>query len=175
MTIKPAAGTFAVLAALISLHSPARAAADSPECPTGAMLAVTGKIKNFNDKASASHRFSEAELLKLPVKKLKTGSEWTPVAEWTGPTIEHVLKVTGVDASATKLRAVAHDGFAAMIPLSDLATYGPLVAHTKDGQRIADPKHGPLFIAYPRDQFPELQTPAAGVKFVYALCKIEVQ
>jgi hypothetical protein len=62
-----------------------------------------------------------------------------------------------------------------MIPLTDLATYGPLVAHTKDGQRITDPKHGPLFIAYPRDQHPELQTQAAGVKFVWALCKIEVQ
>lgn len=52
--------------------------------------------------------------------------------------------MAGVDASATKLRAVAHDGFAAMIPLTDLAVYGPLVAHAKDGQRITDTKHGPL-------------------------------
>lgn len=162
------------LATLTALSQPALAA-DSPECPSGAMLAVTGKIKNFNDKASASYRFSEAELLKLPTKKLKTGSEWTPVAEWTGPTIDQVLKAVGVDASATKLRAVAHDGFAAMIPLTDLATYGPLVAHTKDGQRITDTKHGPLFVAYPRDKHPELQTQAAGVKFVWALCKLEVQ
>jgi hypothetical protein len=170
MTMKDAA---AALMAVTALIQPAHA--DSPECPTGAVLAVTGKIKRFNDKATASYRFNEAELLKLPTKKLKTGSEWTPVAEWAGPTIDEVLKVAGVDASATKLRAVAHDGFAAMIPLTDLATYGPLVAHTKDGQRITDPKHGPLFIAYPRDQHPELQTQAAGVKFVWALCKIEVQ
>jgi hypothetical protein len=174
MTIKHMARAFAALVALTTLN-PSAGAADSPECPTGAVLAVTGKIKRFNDKATASYRFSEAELLKLPTKKLKTGSEWTPVAEWAGPTIDEVLKVAGVDASATKLRAVAHDGFAAMIPLTDLATYGPLVAHTKDGQRITDPKHGPLFIAYPRDQHPELQTQAAGVKFVWALCKIEVQ
>lgn len=150
-------------------------AADSPECPGGAVLAVTGRIKNFNDKATASYRYTEAALLKLPTKKLNSGSEWTPVAEWTGPTIEEVLKAAGVDASATRLRAVARDGFAAMIPLTDLAAYGPLVAHTQDGRRIADPKHGPLFVAYPRDQHAELQTAAAGVKFVYALCKIEVQ
>lgn len=171
MMIRHAAAAFVAITALTQ----ASHAADSTECPVGAMLAVTGKIKNFNDKASASYRFGEAELLKLPTKKLKTGSEWTPVAEWTGPTIEQVLNVAGVDASATKLRAVAHDGFAAIIPLTDLATYGPLVAHTQDGRRITDPKHGPLFIAYPRDQHPELQTAAAGVKFVYALCKIEVQ
>ncbi|MEK8030907.1 oxidoreductase [Ideonella sp. DXS29W] len=152
-----------------------RAAENHPECPTGAVLALTGKIQHINDKATASYRFSEADLLKLPTKTLKTGSEWTPVAEWSGPTIEAVLKVVGVDKSATRLRAVAHDGFAAMIPLSDLSTYGPVVAHTKDGQRINDPKHGPLFIAYPRDQHPELQTAAAGVKFVWALCTIEVQ
>ena len=164
----------ALLAVALSIPAAAQAA-DSPECPTGAVLAVTGRIKNFNDKTTASYRYSEADLLKLPTKKLKSGSEWTPVVEWTGPTIEQVLKAAGVDASATRLRAVAHDGFAAIIPLSDLAAYGPLVAHTKDGQRIADPKHGPLFIAYPRDQHPELQTAAAGVKFVYALCKIEVQ
>ncbi|WP_374563693.1 molybdopterin-dependent oxidoreductase [Ideonella sp.] len=172
MTFTHAAASFATLMALAA--SPAHAA-DSTECPAGAMLAVSGKIKNFNDKASASYRYSEAELLKLPTKKLKTGSEWTPVAEWTGPTIAEVLKAAGVDPSATKLRAVAHDGFAAIIPLTDLATYGPLVAHTKDGQRITDTKHGPLFVAYPRDQHPELQTQAAGVKFVWALCKIEVQ
>lgn len=173
MTIKLTAAAMA-LAAFTTL-SPAAHAADSPECPVGAMLAVTGKIKNFNDKATASYRFSEAELLKLPTKKLKAGSEWTPAVEWTGPTIEQVLKVAGIDASATKLRAVAHDGFAAMIPLTDLAKYGPLVAHTKDGQRITDTKHGPLYVAYPRDQHPELQTQAAGVKFVWALCKLEVQ
>jgi len=171
MTIRHAAVAFMAITALTQ----AAHAADSTECPVGAMLAVTGKIKNFNDKATASYRFSEAELLKLPTKKLKTGSEWTPVVEWTGPTIDEVLKVAGIDASATKLRAVAHDGFAAMIPLSDLAAYGPLVAHTKGGQRITDTKHGPLFVAYPRDQHPELQTQAAGVKFVWALCKIEVQ
>lgn len=167
--------TAATLLAAALLIPMATQAADSPECPAGAVLAVTGRIKNFNDKTTASYCYSEADLLKLPTKKLKSGSEWTPVVEWAGPTIEEVLKSAGVDASATKLRAVAHDGFAAMIPLADLATYGPLVAHTKDGQRIADPKHGPLFIAYPRDQHAELQTAAAGVKFVYALCKIEVQ
>jgi hypothetical protein len=59
--------------------------------------------------------------------------------------------------------------------MSDLATYGPLIAHTKDGKRITDLKHGPLFIVFPRDKHPELKSPAAGVKFVWALCKIEVQ
>jgi len=155
--------------------SSAALAVDNPECPAGSFLTVSGKIKRFTDSASQSFRFSEAELLKLPSKKLKTSVDWSPVAEWAGPTIDDVLKVAGIDSSATKLRAVAHDSFAANIPLTDLATYGPLIAHTKDGKRLTDPKHGPLFVVYPRDQQPELQTAAAGVKFVWALCKIEVQ
>ena len=60
-------------------------AADNPECPAGSFLTVSGKIKRFSDSTSQSYRFSEAELLKLPSKKLKTGVDWSPVAEWTGP------------------------------------------------------------------------------------------
>lgn len=157
-----------------ALAGTAAHAGKNEDCPPGTFLTITGKIKRFTDPAKKVYRFSEADFLRLSAKTISTSSEWTPVSKWTGPSLKDVLDVPGLDPSATTLRPIALDEFASSIPLTDLATYNPLIAHSRDGKRLHDAKYGPMFIVYPRDQHRELQNPASEAKLVWALCKIEV-
>jgi hypothetical protein len=166
-------GWVSVAAALMTtaLTVPCKAAED---CLPGEFLTISGKIKRFTDAKRKVYVFSETDLINLPPTKIRTSSVWTPVSDWTGPSLKSILDKVGVEQSATKLHPIALDEFASTIPLQDIGKYEPVVAHSRDGKRLLDAKYGPMFIVYPRDSHPELQNPTAETKFVWALCKIEV-
>lgn len=166
-------GWVSAAAALLTtvLVVPCKAAED---CLPGEFLTISGKINRFTDAKRKVYVFSEAEFIKLPSIRMRTSSVWTPVSDWTGPSLKSILEKVGVEPSATKLHPIALDEFASTIPLQDVAKYEPVVAHSRDGKRLLDAKYGPMFIVYPRDSHPELQNPTAETKFVWALCKIEV-
>ena len=76
---------------------------------------------------------------------------------------------------AKQLRVTALDNFESVIPLSDLPTYKPVLAHSLNSKQLKGSKYGPLYVVFPRDDHNELLNPAAEAKMVWAVCKINVE
>jgi hypothetical protein len=73
------------------------------------------------------------------------------------------------------MRFYAIDAYEITIPITDLTKYRPVMAHTQDGKRLEIATRGPLFLVYPRDQYPELTAIKGQAQFVWMVCKIVVR
>lgn len=137
-------------------------------------LNVSGKITNFTDKKTGVYHFSEKDFLALKPYTIKTTTSWTPLTTFVGARLSDVLKIVG--ATGTTLEMHALDDYMFSIPMSDAEKYGVILAYSMDGVRIERKKFGPLFVIYPRDDFPnELRLPTAEAKFVWQLSSIIVR
>lgn len=137
-------------------------------------LDVKGKITKFTDKKAGVYHFSEKDFLALKPYTIKTTTSWTPLTTFVGPRLSDVLKIVG--ATGTTLEMHALDDYMYSIPVSDADKYGVILAYSMDGVRIERKKFGPLFVIYPRDDFPnELRLPTAEAKFVWQLSSIIVR
>ncbi|HET7862786.1 MAG TPA: oxidoreductase [Burkholderiaceae bacterium] len=144
-------------------------AADPPP-----LLVVAGRIRRTNDPDRKTYRFSEEEFLGLPQASITTSTVWTPRSRFDGPRLLDVLK--HVDAQGTELRLRALNDYSITIPWSDLERYQVILAHSRNGVRMAASTYGPLWLMYPRDEFPdELSGPVAGTKYIWQVRAIEVR
>lgn len=142
-------------------------------CPTDTLLEIEGLVKPNSPRGS--HVFSEQDFLKLDTVKLVTATAWTPKSEFIGPELSTVLAAAGVAPNATEMRFYAIDAYEITIPISDITKYRPVMAHTQDGERLKIPTRGPVFLVYPRDQYPELTAIKGQAQFVWMVCKIIVR
>jgi hypothetical protein len=161
----------AVAVIVMAAWSCAMAAPNS--CPTDAELEVSGLVKPNSSRGS--FLFSDADFLALKTVKLTTATAWTPRSEFVGPELSTVLAAAGVSPNATEMRFYAIDAYEITIPISDLTKYRPVMAHTQNGQRLEIATRGPLFLVYPRDQYPELTAIKGQAQFVWMVCKIVVR
>ena len=161
------------LMALALLFGFGAASAAPHACPTDAALEISGLVKSNSTRGS--YLFSDPEFLALEAVQLVTATAWTPRSEFTGPELSTVLAAAGVSAKATEMRFYAIDAYEITIPISDLTKYRPVMAHTQNGQRLEIATRGPLFLVYPRDQYPELTKIKGQAQFVWMVCKIVVQ
>ena len=147
-------------------------------CTTGwsqsrPFLVISGKLGNSN--AGAEHHFTEGEFLALPQSTIVTATAWTPKSRWDGPRVDAVLKHVQA-ASGDRLRVSALDDYYITIPWEDIQRWGILLAHSRDGVRLGRNRWGPLFIIYPRDDYPrELNTPMTEAKFIWQVGRIDVE
>lgn len=116
---------------------------------------------------------TEADLLALPTSTITTSTEWTPLSRFEGPLLSDVLKLAPLQGKT--LHIFALDDYSISIPWSDMAQYGVILAHSQDGERMSRRRFGPLFVIYPRDKFASLQTPITGAKFIWQVCRIDVE
>lgn len=145
------------------------------QCEHGAFLTIGGTPSVAGRAAAGDKtqlRMTEAELVALPTTTITTSTEWTPVSRFEGPLLSDVLQRAAVRSGTLSVFAV--DDYSISIPWSDLASYGPILAHTRDGQRMTRRRFGPLFVIYPRDKFASLQTPSIGARMAWQVCRIEV-
>ncbi|AKM02693.1 oxidoreductase [Burkholderia pyrrocinia] len=114
-------------------------------------LTVSGKIEIRNASDGQTYYFDERALLSLPQHEIATSTPWTPTAKFRGPLLEDVLD--HVKASGTQLDIVAYDGYVSRdIPTTDIETFHPLLAYTRDGVPLKLRDLGPLFLVYPLDR-----------------------
>jgi hypothetical protein len=156
------------LMVVLALGAPTTAAA---QCARDAFLAVSGPPPTGEQRSVVE--LTEAQLMALPVSTITTATEWTPVSRFDGPLLSDVLKLAAVQGRV--LRVFALDDYSISIPWSDLAQYGVILAHTRDGERMTRRRFGPLFVIYPRDKFAALQTPTMGARFIWQVCRIDVE
>jgi hypothetical protein len=137
-------------------------------------LDVKGKITQTNDAGHSVFHFSEAQLLALPAHSITTSTTWTPRSTFTGPALSDILKTVG--AFGTVLEIHTLDDYICTIPVEDARRYGVIVAYSMNGNRLKVSDFGPLFLIYPRDQFPaELQGALGDAKFAWQIKAIIIK
>lgn len=161
------------VAALLTCGAGGLASAAPNSCPVDAALEISGLVKSNSPRGS--FLFSEADFLALKAVNLTTATAWTPRSEFIGPELSSVLAAAGVSPKATEMRFYAIDAYEITIPISDLGKYRPVMAHTQNGRRLEIATRGPLFLVYPRDQYPELSAIKGQAQFVWMVCKIVVR
>ena len=118
---------------------------------------------------------SEMQLSQLPAASITTGTQWSDKKNrYDGPLLSTVLQLA--EARGQSIRLFARNDYSVTIPWSDMTRYGVILAHSRDGQRLTANDFGRLFLMYPRDQFmSELDTPSGIEKFIWQVCRIDVQ
>ena len=156
------------IAALASGWSGPLTAADPPP-----LLIVAGRIRRTNDAQGKTFRFSEDEFLGLPQATITTATVWTPRSRFDGPRLVDVLK--HVEAQGTEIHLRALNDYSISIPWGDMERYGVILAHSRNGVRMAASTYGPLWLMYPRDDFlTELSGRVAASRFIWQVNAIKV-
>lgn len=119
------------------------------------ILTIAGKIAEKNTSSTAT--FDLAMIQKLPQHTFVTMTPWDkkPI-QFTGPLLRDLL--SAVKANGNTLKAAAINDYLTSIPVADAKNFDVIMAHKMNGQDIPVKTKGPLFIVYPFDSKPELQT-----------------
>ncbi|KXS36965.1 MAG: hypothetical protein AWU55_2707 [Halomonadaceae bacterium T82-2] len=150
----------------------ALAAAELPAPQGRVILTVSGDITRTNTGDEA--RFDAAMLRGLGMHAVATHTPWTDgVSRFEGPLLRDVLKAVG--ARGQRLQVKALNDFVAAIPVSDVEDYDVLLAMRRDGEPLTIRSFGPLFVLYPFDAHPELQTERIHVRSVWQVAAITVE
>ena len=137
-------------------------------------LDVNGEVRVTNDAAHTDYHFSEAALLKLPAHSIVTTTTWTPRSTFTGALLSDVLSTVGAYGSQIEIHTI--DDYTCVVPVSDAARYGAVLAYEMNGKRLKVSNFGPLFLIYPRDQFPmELDGAAGDAKFAWQIVSMTIK
>lgn len=161
-----------VIAAMLSAPSAGQAAKALPKPAGKVILRVEGAIQSTNDGETAA--FDRAMLEALGTRTLRTTTPWTEgVVTFEGVLARDLLAVVGARGSA--VRAEALNDYAVEIPVSDFTRYDVLLALKMNGRTMRVRDKGPIWIIYPRDAHPELNTLQANAKWVWQLHRIRVE
>ena len=156
-------GAVAVLASL----GMAAAHADEPFLTVGGNVnkaLVTGGKKDIV--------FTRAQFDALPQATVTTTTSWQKGPHvFKGPLMRDLQKAVG--GSGPELDAYAVDDYMQKIPTADFTKYDVILASTMDGKPLPLEHYGPLWVIYPRDQFPqELKNPMTDGKFVWQVNRV---
>ncbi|HEV3430809.1 MAG TPA: molybdopterin-dependent oxidoreductase [Paraburkholderia sp.] len=137
-------------------------------------LDVNGEVHVTNNATHDAYHFSEAQLLKLPQYSISTATTWTPRSTFTGPRLTDVLATVGAYGSQIEIHTI--DDYTCAVPVSDAGRYGAVLAYAMNGKRLKVSDFGPLFLIYPRDQFPlELDGAAGDSKFAWQIVSMTIK
>jgi len=165
---------FALLAATSVLFA-AGAAMAAGESET--LLVVTGRIAppgTAPETAEGGARFDREALEALPQHEIRTSTPWTDgVSTFEGPLLCDLL--AGLGAKGTELRARALNDYVVDIPIADCQRYPVILALKRDGKSLSRRDMGPIWIVYPRDDFPELRLETINARWVWQLIELEVR
>lgn len=148
-------------------------AQDALPKPTGAViLTVTGDITRTNGPGRAE--FDRPMLEALGVKTVATTTSWTTGKhEFSGPLGRSVMEAVG--AKGGMLSFVAINDYKVQIPAADFQKYPAILALKMDGEYMTIRNKGPLWVIYPRDDYPELVDKAHDAKWIWQIKAVEVR
>lgn len=140
----------------------------------GLTLDVNGQVRVTNNATHDAYHFSEQQLLALPTHAISTSTTWTPRSTFTGPLLADVLKTVGAYGSQIEIHTI--DDYTCVVPVADARRYGVVLAYAMNGKRLKVSDFGPLFLIYPRDQFPlELDGAAGDAKFAWQIVSMTIK
>jgi hypothetical protein len=162
---------FALSLLLLALPCLVRAA-EIP-MPTGkVILSVTGSIQNKNQGDKAL--FDRKMLQDLGLIEMKTSTTWTNgVVVFEGVSAAKLLDYTG--ATGQTLTAIAINDYKVDLRIDELRKYPVMLALTMNGRDLELRDKGPIWIVYPRDQYPELAGEENSYKWIWQLNSMVVK
>lgn len=127
----------------------------------------------------ARQTYDEDALEALPWHDVVTHTIWTEgIQHFRGPLLRDILLQTGataLDLAQRRLTLTALNDFVVDIPASDAFAFDAVLARTFNGQPMQVRDKGPLWLVYPRDMTPALQTPEFDERWVWQLTLIEIK
>lgn len=165
----------AAAAMLLASVAPATAAEPLPEPEETVLLTVTGAVGITNSADGDAALFDRPMLTALPSRTIQTTTIWTEgVQEFTGVPLAALLE--RIEASdRPSLRAAAINDYAIDIPAEDWQSDVALVAYERNGAAMSLRDKGPLWIVYPFDDDPSLNTEVHFSRAIWQLDRIEIR
>ena len=80
-----------------------------------------------------------------------------------------------VQAKGEILSVTALNDYTSEIPIADFTRYHPIVALKRDGKYMEIRDKGPLFVVYPYDSAPELQSQRFYSRSPWQIARMEVR
>jgi hypothetical protein len=136
------------------------------------ILTIEGNIAVTNADGKAI--FDRAMLEELGMITVRTTTPW-----FDGPVnFEGVRADTlmgRVKAEGMEAVAIALNDYRAIVPLSDFSQYGVILALKRDGEYMPVSDKGPLFVVYPYDSDPLLQSQQFYARSVWQLTRLIIR
>lgn len=116
------------------------------------VLTVSGKVTN-----GEALEFSLTDLEALGTARITTSSPWeTEAVSFEGVPMALLLQAVGATGHTAAIMAL--NKYRTEVPVSDFIDHGVILASRKNGEPMPISDKGPLFVVYPFDDKPELNT-----------------
>lgn len=136
------------------------------------ILVISGKITNTNVGETA--QFDRDMLEALGLQTVETANPWYDGRmRFEGVSIDKLMRLVG--AKGTKVTAVALNDYVSSLPMEDFKKFNVILAMKRDGTYMAVRDKGPLFIIYPYDSDPQLQTQTYYTRSAWQVAKLIVE
>ncbi len=136
------------------------------------LLTISGNIKVQNTENGALE-LDRALLESLPATSFTTRTPWTSgSSKFTGVALGDLLEAIG--ASSQRFEAVAVDDYLITIEGIDFDRYPVIIAYQLDDKPMTLRDLGPLWIMFPFDDHPELDTELNKAFCVWQLREMEI-
>nr|WP_235971374.1 oxidoreductase [Palleronia pontilimi] len=161
------------VALLLTVGSVAHADDDPPPLPAPTetpLLTVRGDlaVTNVGDEAV----FDTPMLRDLGTVTYETETVWTSgLQTFTGVPLHAIAERVGTDA--VSLKAIAINDYVIEIPDEDWGEGRAILAFERNGKPMSVREMGPLWIVYPYDLSPEMQTESIFARSVWQLAAID--
>ncbi|WP_180683097.1 molybdopterin-dependent oxidoreductase [Tepidicella baoligensis] len=136
------------------------------------VLTLTGLIGVTNQTGAAV--FDMAMLEALPQHEFTTLTPWEDrPLKFSGPLLRDVLRL--VQARGQTLRATALNDYRISIPADDAQQFDVIIATRLNDQPMSIRTRGPLFIIYPFNAHPQLQSARYYERSIWQLKAIHIE
>jgi len=137
----------------------------SPALAEVPLLTVTGP--------AGSRTYDQTALEALGPQSFTTSTIWTVgEAEFTGVPLRTLLDDAGISDGA--VLATAINDYTIEIPVADITEQYPIVAYLVDGKPMSVRDKGPLWVVYPYDSSPDLQSEVIYSRSIWQLDRLAV-
>jgi len=170
----PLNSLLALFIATLTLHlSVALANANDLPKPTGkVLLTVSGNISITNQADQAAFDLKMLEAMKATT--FETHTPWTEgLTKFTGVTLKHLLEAVGSESHIVKMHA--EDGYIYELDRAIEDKHPVMVAYKKNDKYMSLRQLGPLWVIFPFDDFPELNTEENRAASVWQLNRMELK
>lgn len=163
------------LLALLASMSVVMGASAAPgmSAPSGkVILTVDGEIATSNSTAGKA-LFDLPMLDALPRREVRTRTPWTEgVTTFEGPLGTALLEAVG--ARGSRLEITAINDYSVEVPVTDLERHKVIFALRQNGELLRVRDKGPLFLVYPFDEDPALNSEVIQSRSIWQIRSIRV-
>ena len=136
------------------------------------ILTVTGSISNTNSTDKAE--FDRPMLENIGMVEITTMTPWyDDEITFSGVPISRFMEF--IDADGEQITALALNDYSVNIPIPDAEQMGAILATRIDGEILSVRDRGPIFIIYPFDSRPDLQSQTYYARSAWQVNRLVIQ